>query len=50
MTPEARGDLEVARLKVTAMSGEARIPDYPQPPAPSLLRSALASWEVWQLR
>lgn len=32
MTPEARRDLEVARLKVTAMSSEACIPDYPQPP------------------
>lgn len=50
MTPEARGDLEVARLKVTAMSGEARILDYPPPPTASLLCSALPSWEVWQLR
>lgn len=32
MTPEARRDPEVARLKVTAMSGEPRIPDYPPPP------------------
>lgn len=36
MTPEVRGDLEVARLKVTAMSGGACIPDYPQTPTTPL--------------
>lgn len=38
MTPEVCSDLEVARLKVTAMSAGACIPDYPQPPSsPPLL-------------
>lgn len=40
MTPEVCSDLEVARLKVTAMSAGACIPDYPQSPPPAPLLSS----------